>query len=92
MTKLRRPGQKRPAQPVHRFTLRFEGSFVEVAEDLLDALYEMRCEDCVVGVSEGVLRITFSREAPNFRIALISAVTDIERSGIDLVLEAVERA
>lgn len=91
MTTLRRPGRKRPAQPVLQFTFRYAGAFEDVSEDLLDALCEAGCEDCVVGVTEGVLRITFSREAPNFRIALLSALADVELTGLDLVLAAVER-
>jgi hypothetical protein len=76
----------------YRFTLVFAGEFEDLSENLVDAIYEAGCDDSHIALSECVLRIGFSREAPSYRIALISAIADIERSGLGLELAAVEGA
>lgn len=74
----------------HSFTLVFSGEFEELSRELLDALFEAGCDDSHVSLREGVLRIAFDREAPSFRVALLSAINDVERSGFGLELRRVE--
>ncbi|MEO6807718.1 MAG: hypothetical protein ABI353_01215 [Isosphaeraceae bacterium] len=74
------------------FSLVFDGIIEDLTEELLNTLFEAGCDDAHVGVREGVLRITFDRESPSFRIALISAIADVERAGVGLELVRVEPA
>lgn len=75
---------------IHGFTLVFAGTFDDLPDDLLDAIYEAGCDDSTVSISEGILRIAFDREAPSFRVALFSAISDVERAGVGLELIRVE--
>jgi hypothetical protein len=74
----------------YSFTLVFDGEFEELSDELLDAVWEAGCDDSSVWLSECVLRITFDREAPSFRVALVSALADIRRTGLGLELARVE--
>jgi hypothetical protein len=74
------------------FTLVFAGEFEDLSQELVDAVYDAGCDDSLISLSECVRRISFSREAPSYRIALISAIADIERPGLGLELAAVEGA
>ncbi len=74
------------------FTLDFAGEFEEITQELEDAVFEAGCDDSLISLSNCVLRIGFSREAPSYRIALYSAIADIERTGLGLELAAVEGA
>jgi len=74
----------------YSFTLVFAGQFEALDTDLLDALFEAGCDDSHVSLSQDVLRIAFDREAPSFRIALLSAIADVERTGFGLELARVE--
>ena len=63
--------------PIHHFTLIVDGP--DVQEDtLIDALFEAGCDDGLVGRSEGVQYVEFDREAPDFEVAMLSAVADVE--------------
>ena len=84
------PTTVRKPLTTYSFTLVFAGEFEELSDELLDALWEAGCDDSHVSISECVLRIAFDREAPSFRIALLSAIADIERSGLGLELARVE--
>jgi hypothetical protein len=82
----------KPGLKTFDFTLVFAGEFEELSDELVDAIFEAGCDDSHVWLSDCVLRIGFSREAPSYRIALISAIADIERAGLGLELAAVEGA
>jgi hypothetical protein len=75
---------------VHRFTLPLSGiddlSFTE-----LDRLYEAGCGDSSIGCTAGEWSAEFDREAPSLAAAVLSAVRDVERAGVEgLVIEGVE--
>ncbi len=72
------------------FTLVLLHPEAELSDKDADALYEAGCSDALVGSSGGEILIGFHREAPSFRIALMSAITDVERSGVDMELIRVE--
>jgi hypothetical protein len=74
----------------HHFSLVFAGRLDDLEDDFLDALYEAGCDDALVGLREGVPVIDFAREAPSFRVALQSAIADVERAGVGLELIRVE--
>lgn len=74
----------------YSFTLVFAGEVEELTGELTDALFEAGCDDSHVSLRDGVLRIAFDREAPSFRVALLSAIADVERSGFGLELGRVE--
>ncbi len=74
----------------HQFTLVFAGRLDDLTSVVLDALYEAGCDDALVGLREGVPVIDFARQAPSFRVALQSAIADVERAGVGLELIRVE--
>lgn len=73
----------------HSFTLVF-GTFDDLTDEWLNAIFEAGCDDSTVAIRAGVLRIAFDREAPSFRAALFSAISDVERAGLGLELIRVE--
>ena len=65
---------------VYEFTLIVEGPDLQ-DDDRIDALYELGCDDALVGRSHGVQHLDFSREAPSMEDAVLSAVAAVERIG-----------
>jgi hypothetical protein len=80
----------RKALKTYHFTLVFAGEFDELTDELEDAVWEAGCDDSHISLRECVLRIGFDREAPSYWAALLSAVADIERTGLGLELAAIE--
>ena len=84
------------APPYYQFTLVLsllpEESETDADEmmDIADALFEAGCDDGTFGVCCGVPEIGFAREAPSLREAILSAIRDVERAGVGLVVERVE--
>lgn len=74
----------------YSFTLVFAGEFDDLSREFLDAVYEAGCDDAHVTIRRKDLRIGFDREAPSFRIALFSAIADLDRAGLGLELAGVE--
>lgn len=66
---------------------RFTTEVGEFTDPMANALYESGCADALIGISCGHPYIAFSREAPSFRVALLSAIADVERAdvGIELI-------
>ena len=77
------------ALSAHHFSLYFAGEHHELSRELLDAIHEAGCDDSHVGTCDGVLRIAFDREAPSFREALTSAIADVEKADLGLILSRV---
>ncbi len=69
----------------YHFTLIVEGTdFLD--DDIVNAVYEAGCDDATVGVSVGVPRADFSREAPSLEEAALSAIADLESvDGIEVI-------
>ena len=80
----------RPTRSTYEFTLVYPGSLDDLTDDDIDALYEAGCDDALVGSSEGYLRIDFGRVAPSYRVALASAISDVEKAGLGFELIRVE--
>ena len=61
------------------FTLIVDGPDIQGNNDLLDALFEAGCDDALVGRTNCVQYLAFTREAACLEDAVLSAVADIER-------------
>jgi hypothetical protein len=75
---------------VYSFTLVFADEIDDLTDELIDAVWEAGCDDSHISLRDRVLRIAFDREAPSYWAALLSAVADIERTGLGLELAAIE--
>lgn len=51
-------------------------------ETAANKLYGGGCDDALFSVSGGVYEVEFDREAPSFREAVISAISDVNKAGI----------
>lgn len=60
----------------YEFTLIIDADLDDDA--LLDRLFEVGCDDATFGMSDGIGFGEFLREAPTFRDALMSAISDVE--------------
>lgn len=80
----------RPSLPIWEFSLLYPGSLVDYTDTDLDSLYEAGCDDATISSSGGTISIAFHREAPTFKSALLSAILDVEKSGVKLELSGVE--
>jgi hypothetical protein len=85
-----KPSVARPVLSTYEFTLVYPGYLEDLSDDDLDALYEAGCADALVGSCEGEITMDFSRQATSFRVALLSAMHDVEKAGLDLELHRVE--
>jgi hypothetical protein len=86
----RRAARRRKVkQPIHEFTLIFSG-IDEITAELSDAIFEAGCDDALFGMQNGEVFLDFHREAPSFRVALMSAIANVERADIGLELIRVE--
>ena len=54
----------------------------DLSEDDAEKLFEAGCDDGVPGVSNQVAIIHFSRDAPTFQEAIVTAKADVERAGL----------
>ncbi len=62
----------------HSFTLRLSGPF---SDAYADRLYGA-CDDGVLSVSNGVIGMSFVREAPSYEAALDAAQKDVRQAGV----------
>ena len=71
--------------PIFTFTLIVEGPDLQ-ADEFVDALFEVGCDDALIGQVGGVQYIDFDRESKSFEEAVLSAVNDLETiEGVDVV-------
>jgi hypothetical protein len=63
----------------HQFTVIVEGADLQ-AEEAANALFEAGCDDAMIGAVDGIQYLDFDREADSFEVAVITAVTEIERA------------
>ena len=62
-------------------TLRLDG-IGTIDTSIEDALFEAGCDDATIGATGGRVSLAFSRSASSLTDAILSAVRDVERSGI----------
>jgi len=81
--------------PTHRFVL-ILSEVSELEEKLEGALFEAGCDDATLCTRDGVVSLDFDRQAVTFLDAVLSAIRDVTRAGLqvarvepdDLVTEA----
>jgi hypothetical protein len=66
---------------VQKFTLILSG-VPKLTDEGADAPFEAGCGDALVGTRDGVVFLDFSREAESLRAAMLSAIADVEKSGV----------
>ncbi|MEX0715899.1 MAG: hypothetical protein WD066_04895 [Planctomycetaceae bacterium] len=66
---------------IHGFEIVFDG-IEEWSDDDAEWLYEAGCDDGTPGVSNGIVKIAFGREAESFVEAVSSAMRDVGKSGV----------
>ncbi len=62
----------------HDFVLVMTGN-TELVPELENALYKAGCDDATVSMRSGRLFLTFTREAPSLREAILSAIRDVKK-------------
>ncbi len=69
--------------PLDSFSFLVSVSGIDVSEDrpYENALLEAGCDDALIVVIDGELRLDFDREAASFDEAINSAISDIEKAG-----------
>jgi hypothetical protein len=65
----------------HDFTLVLSG-ITELTSEVMNALYEAGCDDGTIAMRSGRPYMTFSREAPSMKDAILSAIDNIRKAGI----------
>lgn len=73
----------------HEFVLVLSGITV-LDERVADALFEAGCNDSTPGLQFGTISLTFDREAASLREAILSAIQDVMRAGIDASVRYVD--
>jgi hypothetical protein len=69
----------------HQFTLIVDGPDLQT-EGLADQLFEVGCDDALIGRSNGVQFLDFDRESPSLEDAVLSAIADAEKvEGLEVV-------
>jgi hypothetical protein len=81
--------RKQTRQQTYRFTLILSG-ISDLSEPVRDALFESGCDDALLGMRDGKVFLDFDRKAASFRDALLSAITDVESSGLEAQVVRVE--
>ena len=65
----------------HDFTLVLSG-ISEITPEVMDALYKVGCDDGTISLRSGRPYMTFSRNAPSMKDAILSAIDNIRNAGI----------
>jgi hypothetical protein len=77
------------AKQEYEFTLILSG-IAELTREVLDAFYEVGCDDALIGMRDGIAYAEFCREADSFCDAALSAIRDVESSGAGVRMEHIE--
>ena len=67
------------------------GEYWDRFEELSDSLFGAGCDDATPGISNGLLRIPFHREASTFEEAVGSALTQVRSVGLEVDRVEIER-
>jgi len=73
----------------HKFTLILSG-VAEITPELANALYKSTKGDIEFNMSEGVAYLEFERAAPSLRLAITSAIRDVEKADVGVRVVRVE--
>jgi len=72
------------------FTL-FLGGLSEITDEAANALYEAGCDDGSPASCDGVVWVTFHREAGSLDAAVRSAMADVRKAGFEVERMEIER-
>lgn len=72
------------------FTLLLDG-IDEITSDVEDALFVAGCDDATISLRFGRLYLTFSRSAVSHTQAILGAIKDVRKSGIDATVLRVDQ-
>ncbi len=86
-----RTGKRAEMETEHEFTLALDG-ISDLTRDVVDAHYEAGCDDGTIVMRAGRVSIGFTRSAPSFAEAIVSAIADVRRAGIGAWVGRVEEA
>ena len=53
-------------------------------DDWANKLYEAGCDDAMPGISCGVVIVGFAREAESLKVAILSAIADVQTAGYEV--------
>ena len=68
----------------HNFTIIASGASSAADDEIADRLFEIGCDDATLSLQKAVLVLEFERAARTFTTALVSAVRDVERAGLQV--------
>jgi hypothetical protein len=71
-----------PCAREHEFALAVWG-VDPLSDELMDRLFEAGCDDATPSTRAGVLHISFCRRAATLRDAILGAIRDVRRAGVD---------
>ena len=74
---------------VHSFTLVLAG-ITEITSEVEDRLFEAGCDDALLGIRDGVAFLDFDRESESLLDAILSAISNVEQSGLEVKVIRVE--
>lgn len=74
---------------VYEFTLVIETQ-PELDDGLEDALFKAGCDDATLSFRKGIAYLDFDREAEELESAIISAIQQVEQTGLNLWVKRVE--
>ena len=63
------------------FTLVLTG-ISDLTDEVIDALFESGCDDGTISMRSGRPFITFSRQAPSMKSAILSAIDNVRKAGV----------
>src|SRR5690554_6217800 len=74
---------------VYEFTLVIETQ-AGLEDGLEDSLFEAGCDDATLSFRKGIAHLDFDREAGGLETAIISAIQQVEQTGLNLWVKRVE--
>jgi predicted DNA-binding transcriptional regulator AlpA len=74
---------------VHSFTLVLAG-ITEINGEVEDRLFGAGCDDALLGIRDGVAFLDFDRESDSMLDAIVTAISNVEQSGLDVNVIRVE--
>ena len=76
-------------QTIHEFELSLDCE-TELNSSMTDAIFEAGCDDALLSSSGGKVWLMFAREAPSFKDAVLSAISDVHSANINATVISVE--
>jgi hypothetical protein len=65
----------------YSFTLILSG-IDDLNDEVANALFESGCDDATPSMRNGVVRLSFDREAKTLKDAILTAIRDVKKAGV----------